>query len=166
MNQAVILGGLPSRSNQVSARCHSADRHYPSRTVVNSLQRPKHPERIKCAIFCSYSRLSGAEGKALNTADQRFAGCSRFSKCLIFLAILLVLFSAIAQAIHFHPTGTGNEIKNCAVCQLAVATALAILVIALPILRRQLTFVFCSEQPQAGSIFGCFNLFSRPPPVA
>jgi membrane protein YdbS with pleckstrin-like domain len=102
----------------------------------------------------------------LNTVSAKFVRCSRFSKCLIFLAVLLVLITATAQAVHFHPDASANEIKNCAVCQLAAATALAILVIALPILRRRITFAFCSDQPQAGSIFASFNLFSRPPPLA
>jgi membrane protein YdbS with pleckstrin-like domain len=102
----------------------------------------------------------------LNTASRKFAGCSRFSKCLIFLTILLVLISAIAQAVHFHRIDSANELKNCAVCQLAAATALAILVIAVQFVRRQQTFAICDEKPQAGSVVAFFTLFSRPPPVA
>jgi membrane protein YdbS with pleckstrin-like domain len=102
----------------------------------------------------------------LNTVTAKFVRCSRFSKCLIFLAVLLVLITATAQAVHFHPDASANEIKNCAVCQLAAATALAILVIALPVLRRRVTFAFCSEKPQTSNVVASFSLFSRPPPAA
>jgi hypothetical protein len=102
----------------------------------------------------------------LNSCSQKFADYSRASKCLILLSLLLVVISATAQAIHFHPAPPTNEIKNCALCQLAATTALAILIIALPILRRQITFAYCSDQAQTGSVFAFFNLFSRPPPAA
>jgi hypothetical protein len=85
---------------------------------------------------------------------------------LVFLTILLVLISATAQAVHFHRIDSANELKNCAVCQLAAATALAVLIIALQIVRRQQTFAVCDEKPQAGSAVAFFTLFSRPPPLA
>ncbi|HKW77348.1 MAG TPA: hypothetical protein VJN64_17580 [Terriglobales bacterium] len=102
----------------------------------------------------------------MNAISRKFAGCSRFSKCLIYLTILLVLISATAQSVHFHRIDSANELKNCAVCQLAAATALAVLIIALQFVRRQQTLAICDAKPQAGSVVASFSLFSRPPPLA
>jgi membrane protein YdbS with pleckstrin-like domain len=102
----------------------------------------------------------------LKHASAKFGDKSRHAKCLVLLCVLLVLAAAVAQAVHFHPVSPTNEVKNCAVCQLAAATALAILVIALQFVRRQLTFTFSEERPQTSTVVAPFSLFSRPPPLA
>jgi hypothetical protein len=74
--------------------------------------------------------------------------------------------SAAVQVLHVHPAGPVNEIKNCPVCQLATATALAILVVSLFFVRRTTTYFAASEILVARSVFASFTLFSRPPPTA
>ena len=88
-------------------------------------------------------------------------------KWLVALCLLLMLVSAVAQAVHTHPTLTDNELKDCPFCQVATASAFAVLVVFLYILRlRTTTFIVDCEDAEAIAPFDTFNLFCRPPPLA
>jgi len=99
--------------------------------------------------------------------QQKIAGPRQTVKWLIALCLLLMLVSAVVQAVHSHPTLTANELKDCPFCQVATATTIAVLVVLLYAVRLQRTaFVADCEEAQAIAPFDTFNLFSRPPPTA
>jgi hypothetical protein len=97
---------------------------------------------------------------------SNFAGSSRTTKCLISVCVLLVFMSAAVQALHLHPAGFANELKNCPVCHLANSTVLAVLIFLLLFVHRTATFAPAAEVAGAKTIFCSFALFSRPPPTA
>ena len=88
-------------------------------------------------------------------------------KWLIALCLLLMLVSAVVQAVHSHPTLTDNELKECPFCQVATAGAIALIVVLLYTVRfRATSFTIDFEDAEAIVPIDTFDLFSRPPPLA
>lgn len=86
-------------------------------------------------------------------------------KWLIAFCLLLVLLSTAVQALHIDTRST-DELKDCPFCQVATATAIAILVVLLYTVYRTAVFITLSEDTEAIASFDVFTLFSRPPPLA
>jgi hypothetical protein len=89
----------------------------------------------------------------------------RAVKCLIAFCLLLVLLSTAVQALHIDSRGT-DDLKDCPFCQVATATAIAIVVVLLYTVYRTVVFITLSEETDAIASFDVFTLFSRPPPLA
>jgi hypothetical protein len=86
-------------------------------------------------------------------------------KWLIVFCLLLVLLSTAVQALHID-TRANDELKDCPFCQVATATAIAILVVLLYAVSRTFVFITISEETEAIAPFDVCTLFSRPPPLA
>jgi DNA-binding helix-hairpin-helix protein with protein kinase domain len=84
---------------------------------------------------------------------------------LIAFCLLLVLLSTAVQALHIDSRAT-EDLKDCPFCQVATATAIAILVVLLYAVYRTAVFINLSEDTEAIASFDIFTLFSRPPPLA
>ena len=87
-------------------------------------------------------------------------------KWLISLCLLLILMSALVQVLHVHAAGSNDEIKDCAFCQVATATVVALLVVLLYFVLGTTAFVAFAQPAQVKTVFRSFTLFSRPPPTA
>ena len=99
--------------------------------------------------------------------QEKIARSRQSVKWLIALCLLLMLVSAVVQAVHSHPDLTDNDLKDCPFCQVATAGAIAVLVVLLYTVRLQRrAFIVDCEDAQAIAPFDTFNLFSRPPPLA
>jgi hypothetical protein len=86
-------------------------------------------------------------------------------KWLIVFCLLLVLLSTAVQALHIDSRAT-EDLKDCPFCQVATATAIAILVVLLYAVYRTAVFITVSEDTEAIAPFDLSTLFSRPPPLA
>jgi hypothetical protein len=97
---------------------------------------------------------------------RQFANSSRALNWLIGLCLLLILLSALVQAIHIHPVGSADEIKDCPFCQVASATLTAALVLLLLVVLRTAVFTPFAEDSECKPVLCSTSLFSRPPPAA
>lgn len=95
-----------------------------------------------------------------------FANSSRTMKWLIAVCLLLILVSAFIQAVHIHPAGSTDELKDCPFCQVASAAVLAVMVVLLYFILGTTAFVTFAEEPEAKQVFRSATLYSRPPPLA
>jgi hypothetical protein len=97
---------------------------------------------------------------------SNFASTSQARKWFAILCLMLVVASAAVQALHLHPAGPTNELKDCAICQIATTIAQAAVLILLFLLLWTTAPLVHSEDPEPALFLGSFNLFSRPPPIA
>jgi hypothetical protein len=97
---------------------------------------------------------------------SNFASASQARKWFAVFCLLLVVVSAAVQALHLHPAGPANELKDCAICQVASAIAQAVVLILLFLLLWTTAPLVHSKYPEPALFLGSFNLFSRPPPIA
>jgi hypothetical protein len=104
--------------------------------------------------------------QALNVALSNFAANSRTRKVLVSLCVLLIFASAAVQALHLHPAGQVNELKECPVCQVVALTAVAVLVLLFFVIIRSITYASLLEDVGISAVFCSPELFSRPPPAA
>ena len=100
----------------------------------------------------------------LYTSNLRSASQAR--KWFAVFCLLLVVVSAAVQVLHLHPAGPGNELKDCAICQIATCIAQTIVLILFFLLLWTTAPLVHSEDPETALFLGSYNLFSRPPPIA
>jgi len=97
---------------------------------------------------------------------RHFASSSLSQKWLITVCLLLILISAVVQAIHIHPIGSAAELKDCPFCQVATTTAVAILILLLFCVLGTTAFITFAPDAECKPVLCSSNLFSRPPPAA
>jgi len=102
----------------------------------------------------------------LKLYTSNFASASQARKWFAVFCLLLVVVSAAVQALHLHPAGPANELKDCAICQIASTMAQAAVLILLFVLLWTTAPLVHHEDPEPVMFMGSFNLFSRPPPIA
>jgi len=84
---------------------------------------------------------------------------------LIVACLLLFAASMAAQAVHFHPGDTANDIKHCPTCQMAHSALQVASAGPLYITLKTTAYVTFAADPGPKSARIAFSLFCRPPPL-
>ena len=102
----------------------------------------------------------------MKAANQRPARHS-FSKTLVVICVLAIVWFSFAAATHFHPISASGAEGHCEFCLVVHGNAAAVPVVSapIPVLNQVLTQVLPAEEYNPKSLLPGSDLYIRPPPL-